>query len=69
MVPFEAPNGQRILLTPNLPFPFFDSYNFGIGTAGKDTISQTNPPFNFKDFYPANCGDGAPTSSPLPALG
>ncbi|MCK6695373.1 MAG: hypothetical protein L6Q97_25145, partial [Thermoanaerobaculia bacterium] len=65
----EAPNGQRILLTSDLPYFFFDSYDFGIGTTGKDTLGPLNPPFNFQDFYPANYDDGAPDLFPSPGPG
>lgn len=64
----EAPNGQRILLTSDLPYPFFDSYDFGIGSTGKDTLG----PFtinNMNVFYPANYDDGAPDIFPSPGPG
>ncbi|HRI60509.1 MAG TPA: fibronectin type III domain-containing protein, partial [Saprospiraceae bacterium] len=64
----EAPNGQRILLTSDLPYPLFDSYDFGIGSTGKDTLSPATIN-DLRVFYPANYDDGAPDLFPSPGPG
>ena len=64
----EAPNGQRILLSSDLPYPFFDSYDFGIGSTGKDTLSP-NTINDLRVFYPVNYDDGAPDIFPSPGPG